>query len=218
MSKNTLSRAGQLYWGRATSPKSDRPGALVVLPSFERLGAIATAAANAISLSQSVNSGVAALLNGAVGAAAIPTPRNIVAAWTNTAIVTVTGKDVHGYVLVESSASGTSFTGKKAFAIVTSVTFNANVTGATVGTGVVIGLSYRCDKADFITARVDNTVDAATVVPADTTVPATATTGDVRGTVTFASAPDATKVYSVTYVVKDPETKEGTFGFPQFAG
>src|SRR5690606_3824873 len=47
--------------------------------------------------------------------AVLDVPRNVVAAWTNAAVLTVTGEDEYGDTIVESSASGTSFTGKKAF-------------------------------------------------------------------------------------------------------
>jgi hypothetical protein len=59
-------------------------------------------------------------------------------------------------------------------------------------------------------------IDAATVLGPDTTSPATGTTGDVRGTVTFASAPDGTKTYGVAYFIRDVQTKEGTYGVKQF--
>jgi len=39
------------------------------------------------------------------------TGRNVVAAWTGTAVMTVTGLDMYGNVVVEASASGTSLTG-----------------------------------------------------------------------------------------------------------
>lgn len=65
--------------------------------------------------------------------------RNVVAAWTGAAIITITGTDQYGNAIVEKSASGTSLTGKKAFKTVTGIAVSANVTGLTVGTGDVIG-------------------------------------------------------------------------------
>lgn len=103
------------------------------------LGAPDAAASNAVCLSQSVTANTAALLNGAT-AGLLDNPRALVAAWTNAAIITITGKDEFGVTMVEKSASGTSFTGKKAFQSVTSVTFSADVTGATVGTSDVLGI------------------------------------------------------------------------------
>jgi hypothetical protein len=103
-----------------------------------------TADADGVSASQTVTgAGTAFLINGALasgGAVTFDTPRNVVGAWTNTAIITITGTDVYGEAMVETSASGTSHAGLKAFKTVTRVTTSATVTSATVGSGNVIGL------------------------------------------------------------------------------
>jgi len=206
--RHTISRADTLYSGSAYyAAASSIPGLPVDVFNWIQFGAIAAASANAIATSQASSGGTNALtINGALasgGVATIPSPRNVVAAWTNTAIATVVGTDYYGQAQSEVSASGTSMTGKKAFKTVTSVTFNAAVTGATVGTGTAIGLPYRVDKGGLVIAKVDNATDAATFVPADTTSPATTSTGDVRGTVAFASAPDGTKVYNAQIIIAD---------------
>lgn len=82
----------------------------------------------------------AAAIAAAALAGTADTPRNVVAAWTGAAVLTVTGTDVYGNTLVEKSGSGTSFTGKKAFKTVTGISVSANVTSLTVGTGNVLGL------------------------------------------------------------------------------
>lgn len=83
---------------------------------------------------------------GALAAAALAgtadVPRNVVASWTGAAVLTVTGEDEYGNVMVESSASGTSLTGKKAFKKVTDISSSANITSLTVGTGDVLGLPF----------------------------------------------------------------------------
>jgi hypothetical protein len=206
--RHTISRADTLFSGSAYYPPANAlPGLPVDILNYVVLGAVALASANAIATSQASSGGTNALaINGALataGVATIPTPRNVVAAWTTTAIMTITGTDYYGQVQTEVSASGTSHTGKKAFKTITAITFSTAVTAATVGTGVVIGLPYRVDKGGMIIAKVDNATDAATFVPADTTSPATTTTGDVRGTVTFASAPDGTKVYNAVIIIAD---------------
>lgn len=113
------------------------------------LGAPDTADDNGIVESQDLTSaGVYSVLafNGVYGdpyanaKAVLDVPRNVVAAWTNTAVLTVTGKDEYGDVMIEQSASGTSFTGKKAFKEITSIAVSADVTSLTVGTGDVLGL------------------------------------------------------------------------------
>lgn len=115
-------------------------------PLYFDLGNPVVASSNGISASQTVTgAGTAALLNGALADASgnfvdLGVPRNVVAAWTNTAVLTITGVDVHGNAMVEKSASGTSHTGKKAFKKVTSVTTSATITSATIGYGDVLGL------------------------------------------------------------------------------
>ena len=108
------------------------------------LGSPATASSTAIATSQSVTGvGTAFVLNGALLSGTqivMDVPRNVVAAWTNTAILTITGYDEANVLMIEKTASGTSHTGKKAFKRITSITTNASITGATVGTGNVLGL------------------------------------------------------------------------------
>lgn len=155
-------------------------------------GAVASQAATAAS-------GLATGINGALASGGIATfdvPRNVVAAWTGTAILTVTGTDAYGRVQTESSASGTSLAGKKAFKTVTGISVSANVTGLTVGTGDVFGLPFRVTDAGYIVragwagALAD---DAGTFVAADVTSPATATTGDPRGTFDPSSAANGSR-------------------------
>ena len=183
------------------------------------LGVVETAVAAGVCASQAllaVNNG---LLNGSLlagGVMSFATPRNVVAAWTNAAVITVTGTDEFGNVMVESSASGTTFTGKKAFKTVTRVKVSADVTGLTVGTGVVLGLPvYLADVADAFRESVDGVVPTAgTFVAADRTLPATALTGDVRGTWAPNAAPNATRFYEAALLVRAVSYK----GAAQFAG
>lgn len=118
-----------------------------MVPFMVNFGAPDILDADGISASQSVTGvGTAFLLNGAIlgtyGAATrmiLDCPRNVVAAWTGAAVITITGKDVYGNTMKEVSASGTSHTGKKAFKEITSITTSASITGATVGTADVLG-------------------------------------------------------------------------------
>ena len=84
----------------------------------------------------------AAAIAAAALAGTADVPRNVVAAWTGTAVLTVTGTDEYDNVVVESSASGTTLTGKKAFKTVTGISTSANITSLTVGTGDVLGLPF----------------------------------------------------------------------------
>lgn len=128
------------------------------------LGAPILADSDGICKSQSVSSGVEATIDGdraSNGVGVLDVPRNVVAAWTNAAVVTVTGTDEYGNTVIESSASGTGLTGKKAFKEVTSVVFSANVTGATVGFGDVLGLPFYIEKADQVLQELQDGVKLA---------------------------------------------------------
>jgi hypothetical protein len=119
------------------------------------LGAPDTADDNGIVESQDLTAaGVYSVLafNGVYGDpygndyAVLDVPRNVVAAWTTSAVLTVTGEDEYGNTMVESSASGTSFTGKKAFKRIDSIATDTNITSLTVGTGDVLGLPVFIEK------------------------------------------------------------------------
>jgi hypothetical protein len=171
--------------------------------------------ANAIALSQAINTGTPGLVNGALATAGVATldvARNIVAAWTGAAIMTVTGTDMYGNPQTESSASGTAFTGKKAFKTVTAINVSANVTALTMGTGNVLGLPCRVSSGDIFAVTLADAADAGTFVVPDLTNPATATTGDPKGTYAPAGALDGVKFLAMLLKPADLTTVVGTFG------
>lgn len=198
---------------------SDPSRVQVITPVIVNLGKPITADADGISASQAVQANADALINGALaadGVAVLDAPRNVVAAWTGAAVATVVGEDQFGQPMRESSASGTSFTGKKAFVKVTRVTFSANVTAATVGTGVVLGLPvFLPDAPDVLIEKVDGATPGTggTLVVGDIAT-ATATTGDVRGTYSPNQAPNGSRLYEMVLAVRSPSHRGG----PQFAG
>lgn len=125
------------------------------------LGSPLTADSDGVSASQSVAAAANFLINGALasnGKVVFDVPRNVVAAWTTSAIVTVTGKDILGNTMVEKSASGTSLTGKKSFAEITSVSSDTSITSATVGTAQVIGLPVFVDDVRRVIGEVKDGV------------------------------------------------------------
>ena len=140
-----------------------------------------------------------------------------------TQVVTVTGTDAYGAILVENiTLNGTTeVDGKKAFRTVTAVSVDVVLAGnLDVGTGNIIGLNYRLDAVDdvdFVTQGGDAkvaSVGAGTLVLADTTSPATAVTGDVRGTYLVDAEP-----FPLIIVYKPAGRKTVTaFGVPQFSG
>lgn len=173
------------------------------------LGTPIASAAAGICASQSVAAGANALINGSLasgGAVAIDVPRNVVAAWTGTAVVTVRGFDEYGQPMIESSASGTSFTGKKAFKRVTRVSFSAAVTLATVGTGDTLGLPIMVPSISFVRQFIldDTNTAAQTFVGADFATKPSATSGDIRGTATYTNVPDGTRTYRLMITAPDP--------------
>ena len=182
------------------------------------LGNPVVADADGICASQAGTADTAMLLNGALlasGRMVLDVPRNVVAAWTGTAVLTVTGLDEYGNTVVESSASGTSMTGKKAFKEITSVVPSANITAATVGTGDVFGLPLFLGSTGLVIRELQDgaAATAGTVVAADTSVP-TATTGDVRGTYDPNAAADGSRVFQLYIAVGDPAYR----GPSQYAG
>jgi hypothetical protein len=104
----------------------------------------------------SVSGTAAAAIAAAALAGSADVPRNVVASWTGTAVLTVTGEDEYGNVMVESSGSGTSLTGKKAFAKVTNISSSADITSLTVGTGNVLGLPFFVSNAGEVIAEFED--------------------------------------------------------------
>lgn len=135
-----------------------------MMPVSLELGSPNTASSNAGCLSQSVAAAGSFVLNGTLAAAnasgvtviTFDVPRNIVAAWTTTSVLTFTGTDEYGVVMHENSASGASHTGKKAFKTITSITSTASITAATVGTGEKLGLPIALRKAGQILAEMQD--------------------------------------------------------------
>ena len=162
----------------------------------------ATAAANNICTSQTVST-ANAVLNGTLVASGVATPDiprclQMAAAVGNTSNVTVTGTDYYGRTQTETRAlNGTTTVNfLKAFKTITQVFVNGAVTTFTLGTGNTLGLPYRVTNAAYVAHVGWNSAlarDAGTFTAADTTSPATASTGDVRGTYLPSSAADGVK-------------------------
>lgn len=183
--------------------------------------------ANGYSVSASIGAAGSAVLGGAntgsvtingvlYAAAGLPdVPRNVIGAWTTSSTVTVTGFDQYRQVQTETQ-TGTAFTGKKAFATITSITSTAAITAATFGFGNVLGLPFRVSSGD-ITGIMFNDAPEASVagtsfVPPDLTLPATAATGDVRGTYTPVGTLNGAKFLTAVIKVTSRQTTVGAFG------
>lgn len=202
-----------LYLGNAQGPHNrsgGSPGAAgAIYRGIGPLGRVyifdvvpAAAATNNICASQSVST-ANALINGAIASNGVATPDiprclQMAAAVGNTSNVTVTGTDYYDQPQTETRALNgtTTVVFLKAFKTITQVFVNGAVTTFTMGTGNTVGLPFRVTNVAYIASVKWNSTlaqDAGTFTAADTTSPATATTGDVRGTYLPANAADGVK-------------------------
>lgn len=120
---------------------------------------------------------------------------------------TINGWDYYGQPMSEVitvATAGTAVSGKKAWFQISSVTISGSATAVTVGTTDILGLPIRAIDAGYIVhPGWANTItdDAGTFVAADTTNPATSTTGDVRGTYKPSSASNGSNRLVMTIAV-----------------
>jgi hypothetical protein len=136
------------------------------------------------------------------------------------ATFTVRGFDAYNYPMTETitGANATVANGVKAWKYITSITPAGTLSGSaiTIGTGNIFGLPLRADFAGQVIVNYNNTIlTALTTFVAAVTSTASATTGDVRGTIGVPSAPDGTKrlvVYSL------PSVSNLSLGFTGLTG
>jgi len=160
----------------------------------------------------------------------IPTPRNMSMAVTHGSSIVAMSATIYGFdeymepmtetLSVTAGTTSKTATGKKAFKWVWKITLNsasdATANTADIGTGVLIGFPVRVDYAEQVILNMDGVPQTTvTIVAADTTT-ASATTGDVRGTISFNSAPNATRRYSGLFLVTGGAAeKASTYGVTQ---
>ena len=171
----------------------------------------AALSANGVATAQAVSGAGNLTLNGALvnsaGVAVMDFPRAVSIVSTNagdtTQTATVTGISAYGAPMTEviTFNGTTTVNGKKAFAKVTRVAISAALAGnAAVGTSDVMGLPYRAISRNLVlTAQNGAFVTTGTFVAADTTSPATSTTGDTRGTFVPPAANDGSRL--LTFVM-----------------
>jgi len=145
--------------------------------------------------------------------------------------VTISGYDYYGQPMTEVIATGTTqsttVNGKKAFYQIVSATISGAL-GATIalGTTDVIGLPVRVVDAGYLVgigwanAVARDTGGSSAFVAADTTNPATSTTGDVRGTYQPSSATNGIRRLVITVgcnaiMVGPNATRIGALGVTQ---
>lgn len=142
------------------------------------------------------------------------------------ATLAILGWDIYGYVVHETLtlANIGVATSKKALKAIHSLTPAGTLSGANVSVGQsdVYGLPIQCRRASMLSGAWNNIslLGVGTFTTADTAV-ATATTGDVRGTYTVASASDGTKRLTLFVaadygLLQSQGTPRGLWGRTQF--
>jgi hypothetical protein len=203
-----------LWLGSATGPQSQGwAGPGTVFAGVGPLGRVyifdivpATLSATAVCAAQAVAAAGNATINGASasgGVATLDVARIVSFVSSNagdtTQTVTVTGTDYWGQTQTQriTLTGTTTVNSTKTFKTITAVAVSAALTGnLSVGSGDVFGLPYKVTDAGYLlrtgwaNAVADN---AGTFVAADTTSPATNTTGDVRGTFAPTSAANGSR-------------------------
>lgn len=150
-----------------------------------------------------------------LGGVGVPSvPRNVVITVTHASSVVamsgvITGYDVGGEIMTEAwsvTATGTTktFTGKKAFKRVTSITetvaADASANSIVAGTGIVFGITVKTT----VPSAVKEMQDAAVITTGTVVAFSTASTDDPLGTYTPAVTPDGIKNYNVWVISDDP--------------
>lgn len=151
-------------------------------------------------------------------------PRNaqVVSSTTDTTqTITLRGFDEYGVALSETlTLNGTTpVLGLKAFKSIVSYQASLALAGnLSIGSGLKYGLPYYLPAqtgtgiGNILKESQDGATPTAGTAVGGVLTKATATTGDVRGTITPNTAPDGTKVYSVYMFMADPSF----LGVPQY--
>jgi hypothetical protein len=232
MSRHNISFASTILHGKAyyepyAADYEGNRGIAMTPITYVSLGTPAIGDVDGICASQAVAGAGDLTIAGALasgGTVTMDSARNVVIdssdAGDTTQTITITGTDYYGEALVETiSANGTTAVeGLKAFATVTQVTASAAFTGnVTVGTADFLGLPFAISSKNKVITFIDGAVDDGVTTVAAVTSTATATTGDIRGTVDTNPSLDGTKEVSAAIFV-DAATKESAFGVAQYGG
>lgn len=135
------------------------------------------------------------------------------------ATFTVAGYDLYGYPQTETitGVNNGIASGKKAFKYIVSVTPAGTLSGSnvSVGTGDVYGYPMRVLSWEYTDIYWNSALITSSTgfTAAVTTSPATATTGDVRGTYATQSASDGTKKLTMFVLPTLANAAAGTVGF-----
>lgn len=224
MTRHTPSFADTIYLGSAYNQgyQSGQRGVELSHVYFYNLGAVLTADADGI-LDDATATDSAQVVTTFLQDT-MDVPRALTATGTTGSdhVITVTGTDAYGNVMKENlTLSGVNvIAGVKAFKTITQVDVAAGAAGDTydLGWGDVLGLPFYIDAQQKLILYASNGIeDISAFVAGVTTDPATATTGDVRGTISPTTSPDSSVTFGVWMVV-DHTTNAGAFGVAQYSG
>ena len=217
-------RQGDAFYGLAAQSDGGELGVALPVLVVQEFGAVVTLAPTGVCVNATGIAGGGALsATGSLvsgGVATFDIPRNVTITSTgnnSTLSFTVTGTDQYTKAQTETitGPNATTVGGVKAFKTVTSVVSSTTVVATiSVGTGDVYGTPWRlADKGKVLGFTIDGVPSANPTIVAGftTTGTSTATTADVRGTVTATLASDGSRRFSVMAVV-NPATKETLYG------
>lgn len=148
---------------------------------------------------------------------------SIVLSGAGTGTVIIDGWDYLGQPVSENFAlnGASAVNGAKAFKTIRQVTWpTVGAVNLTIGLGPRLGLPYKCIR---VLTEENNSTPVATLGTLnnpDLTVPATATTGDPRGTYTPTTTPNGTAVITATLLPiadVDANNNGGLHGVPHYA-
>lgn len=220
MSRHTITHADEIFIGDAVAlgVNSARRG-IEMMPMHQQVITNAVAGdIDGIATAQAVAAPGDLTLDGAfatAGVATISTPRNVAILSDNagdtTQVATVTGTDLLGNPQVEDiTFNGTTeAVGLKAFATVTQIAVDValagngsagtSVTQANIQLGLDAGLESLFDVVHALTGASPVAEEGGVFTVQDATAPATATTGDTKGTYNPAVIPDGALDYILWY-------------------
>lgn len=222
MSRHTISYADQLFHGKAVhhgAYRSQRGVPMTPIVQVD-LGVPVATDGSGVASDQTPAAGGAQNL-ALDGATVLDVPRNITitsAGDDSGRMFAVVGTDEYGHRMSEAIAGANAgkAAGAKAFKTITKVTTDDNTADTvSVGWATVLGLPFRVGGAfDVLHAFTDETEEVGTVIGGDSEV-ATATTGDVRGTLDPGSAPDGSRHFRIWLKIHDASSEAGAYGVEQ---
>lgn len=232
---HTLINNGSGFVTNETGPNSIDQG-VSISPSPSIAVAPVTSFTNSLATAQTVTAGASFTLTAGTGITsttvngvpvfALDTPRTVTFTGASTAatssIATVRGYDRYGSAMSQTVITPVSTAATatlKAFAYVSSIVSASTTTSTvSVGVGSAFGLPLAASDFGYVRAAWNQIYPTTSTgfVPADLTTPATAATGDVRGTYAVqGSSPDGVKMLVVDLLAKSTSSVDLAYGVTQ---